>query len=197
MAHCVSTHHGTHYLTNIGIQHLKSVRCKSFGRKDIWITVHIHTFTHICKFTCEKTYVCAYVNINLVGEQFDFVDGNKCKLNGKVLPRIELCFQKWPFLFLNQLATLCYCNKIDVYDCEPHTGYMLKSWVNKVFVFVHMFWLRNKKIIFGYALFTKVLGYAVELFLINYFEHKFWVLNRTVSLRWFFWVPITYVLAEK
>ena len=68
MAHCVSTHHGTHYLTNIGIQHLKSVRCKSFGRKDICITVHIHTFTHISKFNCEKTYVCAYVNINLVGE---------------------------------------------------------------------------------------------------------------------------------
>ena len=26
---------------------------------------------------------------------------------------------------------------------------------------------------------------------------KFWVLKRTISLRWFFWVPTTYVLVEK
>ena len=56
------------YSPRFDIQRLKSVRCKSFGRKDICITVHIHTFTHKCIFTCGKAYVCAYVNINSVGE---------------------------------------------------------------------------------------------------------------------------------
>ena len=28
-------------------------------------------------------------------------------------------------------------------------------------------------------------------------KHVFWVLKRIVSLRWFFWVPTTYVSVEK
>ena len=83
MEHCVSTHHGTHYITNIGTQHLKSVIVNYLAEKTFesqYIYTHLHTYVNL---HVKKTYVCAYVNINLVGEQFDFVDGNKYKLNGK------------------------------------------------------------------------------------------------------------------
>ena len=43
----------------------------------------------------------------------------------------------------------------------------------------------------------KFLSYNWKCFLIHQFEHMFWVLKRTVSLRWFFWVPTIYVLVEK
>ena len=32
-----------------------------------------------------------------------------------------------------------------------------------------------------------------DLFLIQRFKHRFWVLKRTISLRWFFWILTTYV----
>ena len=68
LEHCVSTHHGTHYLTNIGIQHLKSVRCNHLAEK-IFALQYIYTHLHIyVNLIVKKTYVCAYVNINLVGE---------------------------------------------------------------------------------------------------------------------------------
>ena len=39
--------------------------------------------------------------------------------------------------------------------------------------------------------------YICIYFLTHKFYHMFWVLKRTVSLRWFFWVPTTFVLVEK
>ena len=34
----------------------------------------------------------------------------------------------------------------------------------------------------------------VIILFIHQFKHVFWVLKRTISMRWFFWVPTTYVL---
>ena len=55
----------------------------SVAEKDICFSIYMQTFTHICIFTCVKTYACAYVNINVEGESLYFVHGNKYLLNEK------------------------------------------------------------------------------------------------------------------